>query len=650
MKDWTLASALSFLLDTSSFPARWWCGDWPEWLGWVHIVSDLATFVAYTMMPLVIFYYMRKRPDVTYPRLFTLFAVFIFSCGTVHLIEAIIFWHPIYRLSGLFKVITASVSVVTAVTLVRLAPSALNLPGIARLNEQLQREIAERKQREKERDQFFQLSLDALCVFDLSQGRFTMANEALYNILGAGDNASLRGRSFASMIAFDDVERWEELFARLGQGEVIREVSLRLGAGGEGERTLSWTFSPSLEEDRVYATARDITPMKREGERLERLERQLLETQKLESLGLIAGGVAHDFNNLLVGVVGNAALALDASDDPELVIECLEQITDAGERATKLCDQMLAYSGRGRFQVATLEVAEVLSEEEEFLLRAVGQRVRLEVARAEAQDTPRIRGDLTQVRQVLLNLVTNAAEAIGDEGGTIRIESATTELGPEELAEMLGAERASPGRFATITVRDDGEGMDAQTLSRIFDPFFTTKFTGRGLGLAAVIGIMRGHEGGIEVTSVPGEGTTFAVHFPAHDGERRVEHVQSKRVMIVDDEEHIRSMVHAVMQAEGYETTLARSTEEALRILAHTERFDAIVLDVSLSGAGTGEVLRALGERSGGAPVVLLSGFTRDEVLVRVDAEHVSGFVSKPIDPAVLAETVNEVIERGTSA
>ncbi|MEM1348226.1 MAG: ATP-binding protein, partial [Myxococcota bacterium] len=579
------------------------------------------------------------------PRLFALFTLFIFSSGAVHLLEAVVFWHPVYRLSGVAKLATAFVSLSTALALLRAAPSSLSLPDIARLNEQLQREITERKQRERERDQFFQLSLDALCVFDLSQGRFTMANEALYTILGSGDHASLRGRSFTSLIAFDELERWEEIFARLGRGEVIREVSLTLGRGQEEGRTLSWTFSPSVDEDRVYATARDITPAKLEEARSERLERQLLETQKLESLGLIAGGIAHDFNNLLVGVVGNAALAQEVGDDPELVAECLEQITNAGQRATRLCDQMLAYSGRGRFQVATLHVDEVLREEEEFLKRAVAQGVSLQLQYEARAEPLRIKADLTQVRQVLMNLVTNAAEAMEGGRGSVSITSGEAQLGPKELSELLGSEHASAGRFATLTVRDDGEGMDAQTMSRIFDPFFTTRFTGRGLGLAAVIGIVRGHRGGIQVSSAPGEGASFVAYFPLDEGEERVEERAPARVLIVDDEEHIRSMVHEVMQAQGYETTLARSTEEALRILAHTDRFDAIVVDMSLSGAGGGSMLGAFTEHAGGAPLVLLSGFTRDEVLVRVEEYAVAGLVSKPIDSAALARTIQEVIE-----
>jgi signal transduction histidine kinase len=241
------------------------------------------------------------------------------------------------------------------------------------------------------------------------------------------------------------------------------------------------------------------------------VEVRIAEAQKLESLTLLAGGVAHDFNNLLSAMLGNASLALYQSSPDSPVAERLREVQKAGRRAAELCQQMLAYSGRGRFMVEKLDLSKMVEEMSELLQANISKKA--ELVRRLAEDLPRIEGDASQLGQLLMNLVVNASEALADQPGTIEIRTGCY-LGEHSLEDLNG-DPLPVGPYAFLEVRDNGVGMDETTRKRIFEPFFTTKFTGRGLGLAATLGIVRGHRGTLQVESRPGQGTTFRLFFPA---------------------------------------------------------------------------------------------------------------------------------------
>jgi signal transduction histidine kinase len=309
---------------------------------------------------------------------------------------------------------------------------------------------------------------------------------------------------------------------------------------------VSLTVSPILDEagNTIGASqfARDITEQKRAAELMR-------ETQKLESLGVLAGGIAHDFNNLLVGILGNASLALESLPQSSAERPLIQAVLAAGERAAGLTRQMLAYSGRGQFFLEAIDLSTFVQETIPLIAAAAPRSVKLQLDLA--SELPPINADATQVQQILMNLVVNGAEAIAQgKPGTVRISTRRMEIDQQFLrAEPDGWRfELTPGDYVLLEVRDDGCGMDERTKSRIFEPFFTTKFTGRGLGLAAALGIVRGHSGSIQVSSSPGNGTTFRVLFPAMTASqhRVVTHeqrrVESKRglpqkgsVLVIDD-------------------------------------------------------------------------------------------------------------------
>jgi PAS domain S-box-containing protein len=262
----------------------------------------------------------------------------------------------------------------------------------------------------------------------------------------------------------------------------------------------------------AVVTFLDITQRRKEERERLALERKLLEAQKLESLGILAGGIAHDFNNLLAGILGNANLATMMLPKDSPVRPFLEGIENTSHIAARLCAQMLAYAGRGRTLVQPTNINSVIEEMSRLLAIFVGERVELLLQLAPA--LPPVTADTTQVRQVLLNLVINASEAIGENAGTIRLVTGVIDANADDL-KLAHPPELLPGKFVFIDVADTGCGMDEATRSRVFDPFFTTKFTGRGLGLAATLGIVRGHNGAIKVDSTLGKGSTFRVLLPA---------------------------------------------------------------------------------------------------------------------------------------
>ncbi|MGH2633227.1 MAG: PAS domain S-box protein, partial [Tepidiformaceae bacterium] len=280
----------------------------------------------------------------------------------------------------------------------------------------------------------------------------------------------------------------------------------------DGSASFEVVMSPVQQENGqlngVLLLAREITERKRS-------EEALRQAQKLESLGVLAGGIAHDFNNLLVGIIGNAGLALTEISPSSPARETIQDIEHAGRRAADLARQMLAYSGKGRFVVHQVAIADLVEEMTHLLRVSLGKRVTLSYQFA--PDLPWVEADATQLRQVIMNLVVNASDAIGDADGVITLSTGRLIVDANYLAEAYMSPDLPPGPYIYLDVEDTGCGMDAETAARIFDPFFTTKFTGRGLGLAAVLGIVRGHHGALKVTSEPGCGSTFRLLLPAAD-------------------------------------------------------------------------------------------------------------------------------------
>ncbi len=406
------------------------------------------------------------------------------------------------------------------------------------------------------------------------------------------------------------------------------------------------------EQDRVLIVARDITESRRAEQDRLNLEKQIQQTQKLESLGVLAGGIAHDFNNLLVGILGNADLALDELSRVSPVREYVEEIEQASRRAADLCRQMLAYSGKGRFVVEPVDVSEVVLEMGHMLEVSISKTAILKYNCAE--NLPAVEADVTQLRQVIMNLITNASEAIGSRSGIISITTGAMECGREYLDEVYIDEDLAEGTYVFLEVADTGAGMDETTRQRLFDPFYTTKFTGRGLGLAAVLGIVRGHSGAIKVYSEPGQGTTFKILLPACEMDASRQNVKKDgmpgwrgqgTVLLADDDETVRTVSRRMLESLGFDVVCAADGREALELFdRHAEKLTCVLLDLTMPHMDGEEVFRQLRRRDGRIPVIMSSGYNEQEVSQRFLGKGLAGFIQKPYNLSTLTSVFREVL------
>ncbi|MFH0908027.1 MAG: PAS domain-containing protein [bacterium] len=397
----------------------------------------------------------------------------------------------------------------------------------------------------------------------------------------------------------------------------------------------------------------DITARKQEEDLRSRLEAQMLQAQKLESLGILAGGIAHDFNNLLVGILGNADLALmDVSPDLP-AREHIEDIKKAAIRASELTNQMLAYSGKGRFVIDLIDLNMLIRETSHLLQVSISKRAVLKYNFTE--NLPAIEGDPTQIRQVIMNLITNASDAIGERSGIISVSTGVVEADPDFFADAHLNESLAEGYYTYVEVADTGSGMDEATLKKVFDPFFTTKFTGRGLGLAAVLGIARGHRGAIKVRSTPGKGSTFRVFFPcAAEATKRVARDDRPQaslvhghgtILVVDDEESVRNIAKIMLERHGFTVITALDGRDGVRVFSeHADRIDAVVLDMTMPHMGGEEAFAQIQKIKPGARVLLASGYTEQDTTNRFSGRGLAGFVHKPFQMAEFIQKVAAII------
>ncbi len=382
-----------------------------------------------------------------------------------------------------------------------------------------------------------------------------------------------------------------------------------------------------------------------------RIEEQLRHTQKLESLGVLAGGVAHDFNNLLTGILGNASIALDNLGPNNPNRPLIEEAMRAAERAADLTRQLLAYAGKGRFVMRTLDLSDLVREISGLVQTSFPKHAQLRLQLGE--DLPGIDADPGQIQQIVMNLVINGAEAIGPEGGSVLVRTAVQEVDSAYIATLSSAgEQLKPGRHICLEVHDTGSGMDEATLARIFDPFFTTKFTGRGLGLSAVLGIVRAHNGAIKVYSQPGQGTTFKVLFPASlkPVPRQTPAPKPQlngvgTVLIVDDEDVVRSTARHALERYGYGVILANDGRAALDVFRdHYGDIAVVLLDLTMPVMSGEETLRNLQAIDPKVKVLLTSGYNQVEAVQRFAGKGLAGFIQKPYTAAELAGKIKEAL------
>ena len=394
----------------------------------------------------------------------------------------------------------------------------------------------------------------------------------------------------------------------------------------------------------------DISDRKRAEEERRQLEAQIQHAQKLESLGVLAGGIAHDFNNLLTSVLGYTGLALMQLPDESIAVPLLHEIEKAAQRAADLTQQMLAYSGRGAFVIKTLRLDLLVQEMTKLLGTVISKKAALNLNLEPAS----IEGDATQVRQVVMNLITNASDALEEKSGIISVRTGAREADAAYLRSPYLPEPLPAGVYAYVEVEDSGCGMSRETLDRIFDPFFTTKFTGRGLGLAAVLGIIKGHRGTIKVDSTPGRGTVFQVLFPYHGSVPGVGQTAAPEgpsteghgtILVVEDEPTIRSFTRRVLESSGFRVREAADGREGLDLYGrHRTEIIAVLLDLTMPHMDGIEVLAELRRFAPDLPVLVMSGYSELEVASRFAGMDASGFIQKPFHPRDLIARLHQLL------
>ena len=515
------------------------------------------------------------------------------------------------------------------------------------------RDITERKQAEDRlarSEAFFHSLVENLpqCILRKdTEGRFTFANSRFCQVLGRQVEEIL-GKTDYDFYPVDLATKYrEDDMAVMTMGQMVETIDEHITGAGE-MRHVQVIKSPILNREGVILGTQcifwDITDRRRAEEERIRMERQIQQTQKLESLGVLAGGIAHDFNNILMAILGHAELALDEMSPLSPARHSLRQIETAARRAADLCRQMLAYSGKAPFTMEPLDLRELIEEMAHLLKTSISKKAILNLHLQ--QDMPSILADASQVRQVVLNLIINASEAIGERSGVITITAGATRCDSAYLTETCLDNDLAPGLYVYVEVADTGCGMDAETRARIFEPFFTTKFTGRGLGMAAVLGIVRAHKGALKLYSEPGRGTTFKVLFPARptqslpaeaaDGADAAWTGQGV-ILLVDDEEVLLTLGAQMLRKLGFEVWTAPDGREAVQLFRdrHSE-IDLVFMDLTMPHMDGAEAFREMRRIDPEARIILASGYSAQDAASRFAGKGLAGFIQKPYNLAQL--------------
>ncbi len=508
--------------------------------------------------------------------------------------------------------------------------------------------------KEAEYEALFEASRDAIFWADPQTGELVRCNAAAERLVERPRD-EIVGMHQIRLHPPGETEHYAEIFRRhsFQDGPMEGEAEVVTSSGERRPVWIAATVAPVASRTLVQGVFHDLTERRRAEEERARLEASMQQAQKLESLGLLAGGIAHDFNNLLMGMLGNAGLALMKMTPETAGRREIEQIEVAARRAAELTAQMLAYSGKGRFLVEPLDLSSLVREMTGLLQTAISKRARLSLHLDD--DLPRIKGDGAQVRQVVMNLITNASDALGDDGGLIRVAATLVDADRTYLAETWLDDDLPEGPYVQLEVVDDGCGMDPDTRAQMFDPFFSTKVTGRGLGLAAVLGIVRGHRGALRVYSEPDHGTTIRVLLPLAEAlaEPHVARpVQaddwrgSGLVLVVDDEAMVRDTARLMLEALGFDVLLAVDGEEGIaRYRDRADDIQVVVLDLTMPNLPGDLAFAELRRIRPDVRVVLSSGYSEQDATDRFAGKGLAGFIQKPYSPRSLAEVLRGVLE-----
>lgn len=507
-----------------------------------------------------------------------------------------------------------------------------------------------------------QHSREILFGFDLVQGKFDYLGPACLSLTGytAEEIEAMGPRGILQQLHPEDEKKITQLINQLRSSkehEWLGLVDYRFRHRDGQYRTFSdhlhVVYNESGKAAYLSGSARDITQISRLEESLRILEKKFQDSQKMAGLGLLASGIAHDFNNLMTVVLGNAELAL---------LECggsdggvLDEIKKTSLRAAELAHQMLVYTGKASLVISDINLCSVVKEMGLLLDVSISKKVTIQYCLAD--NIPLIRGDISQIRQVAMNLITNASEAIGDRSGVIAISIHEVELQPGELEKTVPPGGLPSGRYVRLEVSDTGDGMSEETMQKIFDPLFTTKITGRGLGLASLLNVVQKHNGAIEVKSEPGRGTIFRIYFPAEaqSGLAGAEEPLSEGshwrgygiALVADDEAAIRDIASALLQRFGFRVVTAADGFETVDLYTeHAGDVTLLLIDLNMPRLNGLEAALRIRHINPTVPVLFMSGYPREQVMDRFSQQSHTDFIHKPFQSGELLTAIRSVMER----
>ncbi|MDQ7003245.1 MAG: response regulator, partial [Ghiorsea sp.] len=476
--------------------------------------------------------------------------------------------------------------------------------------------------------------------------RFKFVNRTFCDDVGISEHQFLQAKDYTDVLSPAEARLCERSDQRcFEEKKLVHSRELLMCADGK-THTFDVIKVPVLDDagavNCLIAIAVDVTDKLESEREKDVLQKQLQHTQKLESLGVLAGGIAHDFNNILTAIMGHASLAeMEVEANPQAVEDHLQVIGDASEKAADLCKQMLAYSGQGKFIIQPIQISKLIQDMVNILHVSIHKNVVFKMQLQ--QDLPLIEADASQVQQILLNLITNADEAIGEQSGVITLRTGTMQVDQHYLQQCLAGSEARLGSYVYIEVLDTGCGMDTAIMGKMFDPFFTTKFTGRGLGMSAVLGIVRGHKGALNMSSELNQGSTFRVLFPALEPSLgKQDEVQKAgtqlalsgvaSILIVDDDDAICDMGVMMLQGMGVvEVLTASDGVEALEIYKREKNhISMVLLDLTMPRMGGEETFYQLLNINPDVKVILSSGYCESEIQARFEGKGLYGFIQKP--------------------
>jgi len=441
-----------------------------------------------------------------------------------------------------------------------------------------------------------------------------------------------------------EMEHWVQGADGKSRYIVCRGAPVENGQGAKGQTYIG--------------TCQDITQRKQQEEKRMQFDAQIRQAQKLESLGVLAGGIAHDFNNILMAIMGNAEMTLLDLPANSPTREGVTDILRASRRAADLCAQMLAYSGRGTFVLKRINLAALVEDMMQMLKVAIAKKATPHFDFGE--DLPPVEADPTQMRQVIMNLITNASEALSDQVGDIFVSIKQQRCHRAFFDDMFMGDHLAGGIYVVLEVRDSGCGMTAETHSRIFEPFYSTKFSGRGLGMAAVLGIIRSHKGTINVQSEKDQGSTFTVYLPAITGGGEASvltpigdplavNANAGLILVVDDEEIVRNVARSILTRHGFTVLTAGSGREGLMAVEETgEDISCVILDLTMPDMDGEETYTELSRLAPHLPVILASGYDKKELEHRFSGftEQPAAFIHKPFQIETLVTTIQDILKQ----